>query len=324
MKKNKKLIGFTIALFFMIIAENSFGQSLWFQDGSTWVHRVIQADAGGYVETTIEKDTTLGGIACKKLVGSFKLFDVNPPFPLVSSGQLDPPIFMYASADDNEVFYYENGAFKKIYDFNAGVGDTIVLPYNPTVGISSLCPNNDFVIDSVGVENIDGINLKWMSVSPTPLTLNFYNGKIYQKMGSTNWYFNSLVDPVSCIGTVEDMNFVDEFRCFSDANFEFKHQGVIDNFGGNCYFPDTTVTTVFELVVKNNIEIYPNPVNDEINIEIVGLDFEEVTIIDLMGKEVLRLKLETGSHSIDCHTLIPGTYFLKPKNTYKTLKFVKI
>ena len=120
------------------------------------------------------------------------------------------------------------------------------------------------------------------------------------------------------------MNFVDEFRCFSDIGFEYKHQGVIDFFGGNCYFPEVVTTGITEINGQANIKIYPNPVSDKMTLEILEKSIEEVQIIDITGKEVLSLKLKYGSNIIDCNTLEPGMYFLKPTNATKALKFIKI
>jgi len=311
-------------LVFLWITNTSFGQSLWFQEGSTWVHRVIQLDAGGYAETTIEKDTVINGISCKKLVSTYKVFDFNPPFPLIASGDADAPVYMYASADDNEVYFYEEGVFKKIYDFTAQVGDIIELPYNTTNGVSSLCPNNNFIIDSVGTDNIDGVDLKWMSVSPTEETQNFYDGKIYQKMGSTSWFFTTLVAPGICIGTIEDMNFIDEFRCFSDNNFEFKHQGIIDFYGGNCYFPDTTTVGITEISDNAKLKVFPNPVLDYLNLETEEASISNVNIFNILGVEVLSTELSQGSKTVDCQRLKPGIYFLKADTHPRTVKFIKL
>ncbi len=298
-------------------------QSLWFQEETTWVHRVGAGEAGGFVETKLEKDTIIDGITCKKFVRNYELFDASS-WESINKSTL-PPLFMYATADDAEVYFYENGIFKKIYDFNAVVGDLVTLPYLPIDGIETICPNNEFVIDSVGTATINGVDLKWFSVAPTSESQYFYYGRIYQKIGPTALYFYVFASSGFCQNVTVDFNFIDEFRCFSDNAFDFKNSGVIDNWAGNCYFPgEKPITTnIVTTHLSPEIVVYPNPVDNQINIQVDWHSKEAVELVDLTGRAVLTLNLDKGDNIVDCASLNPGLYFLKFKAVNKIVKIVK-
>ncbi|MEX0967639.1 MAG: T9SS type A sorting domain-containing protein [Bacteroidia bacterium] len=62
-----------------------------------------------------------------------------------------------------------------------------------------------------------------------------------------------------------------------------------------------------------NISIYPNPVNEviNINIEIAGTENIQIQVMDMLGKVMLREEITLAAQaSINCSALKPGTYIL--------------
>jgi hypothetical protein len=72
--------------------------------------------------------------------------------------------------------------------------------------------------------------------------------------------------------------------------------------------------------------VYPNPANSVLNIGTKSLlNLQEVTIIDISGKEVYKRVNSLSSESIDVSSLASGVYFVtfKSDNGVTTKKFIK-
>ncbi len=71
----------------------------------------------------------------------------------------------------------------------------------------------------------------------------------------------------------------------------------------------TTLLNIDFIELANYFKIYPNPVNDYLNIEnLSNLEIQEMKIIDVLGKIVLRQN--TGFNKIDLQNLENGIYIL--------------
>ena len=75
---------------------------------------------------------------------------------------------------------------------------------------------------------------------------------------------------------------------------------------------------------KSNVNIYPNPVNNTLNIS-AGSTIDAVNIFDLTGREVLRATPNVDKTSLDVSSLNKGFYLLTVKsgNQELTTKLVK-
>ena len=82
------------------------------------------------------------------------------------------------------------------------------------------------------------------------------------------------------------------------------------------------VTNVSEIESENEIEVYPNPAGDEININLSEKNNFHVEILNTLG-EILLVK--ENKNTIDVSSLSQGMYFLRLINTDKFYlqKFVK-
>lgn len=75
---------------------------------------------------------------------------------------------------------------------------------------------------------------------------------------------------------------------------------------------------IFELGENNNSFVFPNPAKDDIRI--IGIKNQEIEIISIDGKSMLRIFYD--GKSLDVSSLPQGLYLIKTNN--KTLKFEKI
>ena len=78
----------------------------------------------------------------------------------------------------------------------------------------------------------------------------------------------------------------------------------------NVVFPPTTIITSVESVVKSNIAVYPNPMNDVLNIQL-GDNQSDVVIFNSLGQEVRRIEMASGTIQVDMEGLNAGVYFVK-------------
>ena len=78
----------------------------------------------------------------------------------------------------------------------------------------------------------------------------------------------------------------------------------------NVVFPASTIITNVETVVENNIAIYPNPMNDVLNIQL-GDSQSDVIIYNSLGQVVRRIAMASGDVQISVADLNEGIYFVK-------------
>ncbi|NBL63691.1 T9SS type A sorting domain-containing protein [Flavobacterium sp. NST-5] len=77
-------------------------------------------------------------------------------------------------------------------------------------------------------------------------------------------------------------------------------------------------------ITKNsNVKVYPNPVNDILNISFEQ-GISSVTIYNLLGQEVLSKSINASETAINVSNLAVGTYLVKVKNDNKEVKTIKI
>ena len=87
------------------------------------------------------------------------------------------------------------------------------------------------------------------------------------------------------------------------------------------------ITTGVNEIKAAGISIYPNPANNTINIENLYTDAtiknKEITIVDVLGKTVIRSVATNVIHTIDISMLNKGLYFIQINNQTITHKFIK-
>jgi len=95
-----------------------------------------------------------------------------------------------------------------------------------------------------------------------------------------------------------------------------------DNYGGGIFvFSNLGITDT----KKNKIEIYPNPVNDLLNITTNSTDLTLISISDFMGKVIYSKSIFSKDYSVNISGFSNGMYFITLKTAEKIdiLKFIK-
>lgn len=118
------------------------------------------------------------------------------------------------------------------------------------------------------------------------------------------------------IGQLPVGTYTFDFTLTSGAGFPSCSPGIVPD--DNDQFQFTVSSTVGVNEVDRNTQIlYPNPVNETLNLTVPTSSQTEV--IDLTGKRVLSIPY--GTKSIDVSSLAPGVYYLKSEG--RSLRFLK-
>ena len=93
---------------------------------------------------------------------------------------------------------------------------------------------------------------------------------------------------------------------------------------GYCYIDDVSVTCldchdgIYDASFNSSIKFYPNPFSTYVNIEISNEYINsDLFVYDLLGREVLNLKLSALKTKIERNNLLKGVYLLKIQNDQK-------
>jgi hypothetical protein len=185
-----------------------------------------------------------------------------------------------------------------LYDFSLQVGDTI----NSVL--------HDLASDCVGF-NIETIS----SIDSILINGNYH--KRFNIQGSCN-----SVSYIEGIGSYYGLIFPNRL------DEKESHLSCM-KVNGQTYYPSNTsscnltnpVSNMDKMVNISDIDIYPNPTADELNIKITnaGLSFVSITISNTLGEIVIKEKMLTNEKKLDISTLPNGLYFLKLNSKENTI-----
>ncbi len=86
------------------------------------------------------------------------------------------------------------------------------------------------------------------------------------------------------------------------------------------------ITTNVKRIINSLVEVYPNPVNDELNIKSDAGLYNSMTITNTMGQLISKQQINSGITRLDVRSLPAGIYYLtlRGENGVKTLRFEKL
>ncbi len=134
------------------------------------------------------------------------------------------------------------------------------------------------------------------------------------------WWVNYGSDVLAL--TYEDGN------CDAAGDFDITARAIVS---GIADFLDIWGKTTNTLdIADNSFTIYPNPVNNILNIDFSTKFTGKIEVFNSMGRKVLLKKVEnTGRYTFDISSLMPGAYFLRTIDSkanngqVKTIRFLK-
>jgi len=82
---------------------------------------------------------------------------------------------------------------------------------------------------------------------------------------------------------------------------------------------------ISERIVSNDLNLFPNPTSDQLTIQSKNASVDEITLFDVVGKEVIKQSIHAKECTINLNNLHNGLYFIRIKTenalfTYKILK----
>lgn len=320
MKKIKVLI--TLFCLGIIFHSNNLQSQNWAPVGATWYYGFSGFMVSGYYKISYIGDTTINSIPCKIL--EKKIFQYSPlsGFDTITLNQ------EYTYSDANKVYIYRFNNFYTLYDFSANIGDSIMVPGNNQYSFEG-CDSVGYVkVDSIGTMVINGLTLRYISVSPTSTSQWGWKCRIVEKIGPLYNYLNN-AEPYNylfpnkldyCGMQMDELHEGGFLRCYTEQNGFSYHE---HSYTSDC---DYIFTEINEIVnTDSDIKVFPNPTNNIIKIAF-NLNLKQsvqISLFDIMGKLIFYKNIPEAkivNESIDLSNYPSGLYLIKLKaNNQKTI-----
>ena len=188
MKTKNNLI---ILLLLLVISYNLKAQTEFAPVGAEWYYNYNNFATRGYVKIKSESDTIIDSVFCKKLVKSIHVYDFI-------SDKTSEGVFgsEYIAQLNDSIMIYFDGEFKKLYDFSAEIGDTLIIP---ELGHYEEFTYGNAVVTGKGFMEFEGESLRYIDLKhleDTPWQFSCYhnydNGyntaRICEKIGNISGY----------------------------------------------------------------------------------------------------------------------------------------
>lgn len=208
---------------------------------------------------------------------------------------------------------FVDGRLNEVY-FDPNFGKFLLLSSVPSENFTYM-DTVDFDYDKYGISFSDKLSYERIAISDE-LGIYFGYGSDYK----LNQY-------QSVVSSVQDsilFNFYSEM--ILGRKYYFRNNILVGiGYGGKIMGFDVDLTTSIVEINDEDILIFPNPVLNTINIEILNNYVATVEVIDLSGKTVKSNINISNSGTISTENLEPGIYFIRAKvnNKTKTIKFQK-
>ena len=191
---------------------------------------------------------------------------------------------------------------------------------------------------NAGLSGANALFLQGVAANVFFDSLNVWNVDRFKPVAN----FSSSLNGTSVLFTQNSINATQYFWDFGDGNTSNEIEPIHDYsviegqfdvqliVSDGC-FSDTTIETVLisplrlNKILKNEIEIYPNPTEGIINIKSESLIDMQYSILDYLGR-VIIFKKPLSSNSIICSSLNNGFYFIKfeNENSNSIVPFIKL
>ena len=203
--------------------------------------------------------------------------------------------------EGDRVYYLEQDSLHLLYDFSLVKGDTYQVRYPIEFDTTYLAtfPNESIyttvAIDSVSIENIDGIEMKKQHISTMGNPSLKFGQYAIERLGYEHWIL-----PFFSFDALES-NIFDGMITFKDEEI------VIENDSTGCGI--TNIKTIDNS--DNSISIFPNPVYDEITIKSNDSEIRYLEIISVQGKTVFKRSYKDDKYVIlNLNNFAKGSYII--------------
>jgi hypothetical protein len=244
-------------------------------------------------------------------IGGCMVFDVtNPSNPIVVD---------YKNTRNLTTFAGDNGAEGIIYisAANSPTGSPIVILANEISSTLSFYRVDASLLD-IALTNIDAKNEGTKNIV-TWQTATEAKGDMFELERSSNGTNFNFVTAIAAKGTASSYSYTDA-QPYNGVNYyRLKFKNVS---GSVTYSPIVTATV--NTLVSNGIQVYPNPVVNQLTITTNNWQNTTVNIVDVKGAIVKTVRLTAQQTAVDVTALPSGTYSVRSYNGNYVLKTVKI
>lgn len=253
--------------------------------GATWYYdQVCFGSCLFYYKFTSVDTATIGGLLFKKLEVYSLDFLLND-FPYN---------YIYVYADSSKMYYAlsPTDEIKLLVDYDLNVGDTLISNALPGY------PNSKSLVVGKSDTTINGFALKYLKLENTFDQGMVFYGKCLQYIGNESFMFP--------LAGFADPPVGGDLRCYFDSQvIEYRNPKYSNPFCDYYFIPSV------ESIEENNIQIYPNPAHDFIQIN-SGSPIQVVALIELTGRRIYELgNLYQTSLQIPATDLSDGLYLIQ-------------
>jgi hypothetical protein len=193
----------------------------------------------------------------------------------------------YLREQDGIVHYFHNGSEYTLFDFNAQVGDTVLLDiFNPSQLFNQLDSTEVFEQEQVIINEIKYIQNALDADSLKTVLYEFVNlerGENYSGI-TQSLLFNNRHTDFSFISLIDDipttMSSV-EVRCFESDSIRYKKVGYIKA----CDFSNVSIQ---EFENSSQVKVYPNPSSSLMEIAVESQRIKQVAVYNMVGGLVFK------------------------------------
>jgi hypothetical protein len=286
-----------IFIFLFVVNKPGIGQTYrpFVVNNASWVFQLYDDwhnPTGCTINYLINGDTTINGLVYKKLHSSSG--------PCSNWGVNNSPMFStwFLREDSKRVYVVTDTSTVEtlVYDFNLHSGDTLFNLFGTNLS-DPYCKTDTLIVDNTdSALYADGYHKRY---SISPVRFQWTGCYIIEGIGNDVCY---LLFPNYCplvSGTYL-------LQCYSDSTGNNIYPG---GWVGSCVVPVSTD----EQEENCRIEIYPNPFTNEINFG--KLEGSEITVTDIVGREIMEFSLSKNSQHINTYEWNKGVYFINIKTS---------
>ncbi len=211
----------------------------------------------------------------------------------------------------NKVYLRHEETDHLVFDFGLEVGDTTLLSipicFFPTVDNSDReIQERIYIVHSIATITVGSQSLKKF------VFLEYYNpgvssDPVYEyteKLGNSTWFVGECYIPTTFL--------FPWLRCYKDSIVDYKSEQLLSYGISDCYY--LPPSSVEQPNMANKIVIAPNPVTDQLVINLEDMEVSDLIIYDLSGKPVYHQNgVQKEAIQIDCRHWPQGIYFCHAK-----------
>lgn len=257
-------------LFFlqMFLVSSLFAQNEWAPIGTVWYYNRNTDYEYGYVRIESVKDSLVQEKTCRILYVRKSTYRIPGVYETTN---LDPVITRQEGA---KVYYFRDGQFNLLYDFDPLVGDVWDIGAAQTE--PDECSAGKVIVDSITTVSLGGNTLKAIYTSPYENSPMSYSYRIIEGVGCLRY----LLPFSTCSPPDDGWEPGGPIRCYSSAAFSYSW------WSKDCDY----ITGINKSFSREAVFLYPNPFTDKLHLKIPETEsgFPVLLTIYSLDGELLR------------------------------------